>query len=718
MKRILAMTLAAILAASAVSCAAPTSPAASASDTAQYETYLAERGKMPDDLFIGTDSDAKQYGVDMTAFAEDGFFTRADGGNVVILAKSDEGIDRAVRDFAKYGNADDYFKTYNEGCRVKKLTVCGNDISTYCVIRPDDADECMTFAASEMVSYIEKTCGAVIPGYTQSEYAALAAKPAHKITLAVDYPALGDEAFSTTVADDGDVTILGGRYRGCMYGVYDLIEEFGWRFINDPDYRVAGPHEYLYESDHVDITPAYSHSEDSSIKNRILSDYGAFAMNTNSFGVKNKGNYTPNHVERCGYYGFIMPANHGLQISACLEYAGVYDGEAAEGHQPCFTNPDVIDAACEYAVNEVARRIEAGQKVGDEIRVVDVAQYDNMVFCNCKNCRSAVAYDGAQSGPIVTFTNAVADALAEAYGEGVSAQMFAYAGTNEPPARSVPRPNVRVSYCFYIGGEHYVCGKHSFSGTDSDGCYNAEYAGQYSKWASLVSPGNIDVWFYPFTCYNIAYHSPIYTALYDDLKYFTDVHTGGVWTCTCGIQDMLAEYLCAKMYWNPDISREEYWDLIKEWLMINYGDAGDYMYDYLRTSEMAGQRADGCWTSFADKTVNKMDEEYLASQFDRLWDMFAEAKEMADTTHQYELIEQVESGMLYGCIAATYDDWYVNGTAEQRAKIAERYTEMHRIFRKYEMPVSDDLVIKTFAPEVLNLDENPLEAWGAPGNLR
>ena len=718
MKRLIAITLAAILAASAVSCAAPTSPAASASDTAQYESYLAERGKMPDNLFIGTDADAKQYGVDMTAFAEDGFFTRADNGNVVILAKSDEGIDRAVRDFAKYGNADDYFKTYNEGYRVKRLTVCGNDISTYCVVRPDDADECMTFAASELVSYIEKTCGAVVPSYTASEYAALAAKPSHKITLAKDYPALGDEAFTVTVAEDGDVTILGGRYRGCMYGVYDLIEDFGWRFVNDPDYRVADPHEYLYESDHVDITPALNRTEDSAVKNRFLSDYGALARNTNDFAVKTKDNHSTQFDPKYGGYGFIVPACHGLENSRCLEIAGVFAGVEAEGHQPCFTSADVIDAATDYAVQYVEDLIAAGQKPGDEIRAVDLAHYDSTIFCNCKECRKALSYDGVQSGAVVKFANAVAEVLAEKYDGKVAVKIFAYAGTNTPPARTKPLDNVRITYCFYIGCTNRICAKHSISGLDSANCNNIEYAEEYNGWAAITAPGNLDIWFYPFNCYNIAFGAPLYTALYDSLIYLTDLGTSGVYVCTSGVQDMLAQYLCVRMLWDGNITRDEYWGLVEEWLMINYGEAWELMYNYLRTAENAGQRTDKCWTAFAQCTLEKMDPAYMASQFDRLWDMFSEAKEMADTTHQYELVEQAESGMLFGCIAATYDDWYKNGTADEKAKIAERYTEMYRIFRKYELPVIDDLSTKSYVPETLNLDESPLDTWGSYGRLK
>ena len=50
-------------------------------------------------------------------------------------------------------------------------------------------------------------------------------------------------------------------------------------------------------------------------------------------------------------------------------------------------------------------------------------------------------------------------------------------------------------------------------------------------------------------------------------------------------------------------------------------------------------------------------------------------------------------------------------TVEQRTVIAERYTEMHRIFRKYNLAVYDDLLERTYAPEVLDLETNPFDSW-------
>ena len=172
---------------------------------------------MPNSLVIASGDDAKAYGIDVSGFADNTI--RASEGEVVILGKTNAGIDRAVRRFANYGNDQSYNYTYGEGYRVGCLTINGNDISEYAVIHPDDADECMNYAVDELVKFIEKTCGAVLPKYSETEYATAKDKPVRQITLMIDYPALGDEAFAIDVKDDGNLDILCGRFRGGLYGV-------------------------------------------------------------------------------------------------------------------------------------------------------------------------------------------------------------------------------------------------------------------------------------------------------------------------------------------------------------------------------------------------------------------------------------------------------------------------------------------------------------------
>ena len=711
MKRLIAMTVAAILAASAVSCAATASPSASSSDTAQYESYLAERGKMPDSLIIGTDSDAKQYGVDLAAFADDGFFTRADNGNVVMLAKSDKGIDRAVRDFAKYGNSDDYFKTYNEGHRVKSLTVCGNDIADYAIVREagkgDDSDWNRDQSAADLAEYIEKTCGARLPVYTEEEYAALSPKPAHTVKLALDYHALGDEGFTIDITEAGDVTIRGGRYRGLVYGVFDLLRDIGWRFFADVLNTPEAPTvEYLYESDRVDLTPSLSRTETPSLPVRGYWDDYVYATDANGISERN----FMNGICKCKY-GVVGDATHGIQTSHCLENAGLY---VHTTEQPCYTDPEILDCICEYALSDVRERIAAGEVVGRELLSVNVGEYDCQSFCECKNCRDVYREDGSHAGSVLRMTNTVADVLDENY-PGVAASMIAYTGSNPPPKKTVPRANTHVWYAYYLDHTLFACNAHCISGRDCDSpsCANTVFSREIEGWRRICTDDNLYCYYYPFSAYDAtAYQFPFVLKVWDDLDYLiNELHIRGVTLFNsepCGTAlNALVVQLSSMMCWDSSLTREEYKDAAREWFNIIYGEGGDILYEYFLENERAGE-GKGCWCSFQSRIADAVDEEYMDSHFDKWCDMFAEAEALADTSHQAQMVRQYKSGMLLACIGMTFERRYENGTKESRRIMEERYRELYDIYKTVKI----NLFFGAYkAPEELDVTVNPFVGW-------
>ena len=92
-----------------------------------------------------------------------------------------------------------------------------------------------------------------------------------------------------------------------------------------------------------------------------------------------------------------------------------------------------------------------------------------------------------------------------------------------------------------------------------------------------------------------------------------------------------------------------------------------------------------------------------------MWELYEEGKALCDSSVQEEFVERYMAGMMFICIAFTYDDRYTNGTDEERAVIAERYTEMHRIFNEYGLWIINNLIKPVYAPTELDLEQNPLE---------
>ena len=689
MKKALALTLAVIMLAAALAgcSAAPTANISAnirvtSSDATDAAAWLTERlGAITDNVVIGTDADG--CGVDVSALEDDGYFIRSLGDEVALLAKTAVGLDRAVRKYARFveagtGVAD---VTYHEGYRVERLTVAGNDISTYAIVRVNEDDDCVTTAATELATYIEKACGAKLAICTEAEFASSGA--AHKIAISSGDESLGDEGFTITVADDGTLTIHGGRFRGSLYGVYGLLEDIGWRFIAQPDsyYDELVPkdrQEFLYEADHVDLTAEIDRTEIPSIPIR-----------GGCLGLRSRNSYYSQYAEGRGGYGFVIRMSHGLQNNHDLifsgEFEGVYKGYGVEGHQPCLTNGDVLDAIDNYALEYVRTRLDAGQQIGREIVCVDVAHWDGPSFCKCKNCEDIRILEGCICGTVLRMTNRVAALLAENY-PGVSAGMLAYGVTEKMPRVTKPLANVVVSLTFWPAGTPKIipCYNHVASGEEcgDDIFNNKNFAADLDEWLEYVDPKMMQIWFYPFEDY-FNYTSPIYRVLLKDMKFFADKKIEHVYYCmerntprnNGHICEGLTEYLGSKFMWNAYMTEEEGMELLREWFDIVYGeDAGDAVYELAMFAEQAGDAA-GCWGCFS--TPTRVNYEYVAKHADGLWDKCMRASELADDAAGERQAKRYITGIMYMIVAGCYNDMYVNGTDAERAVITERYRELY-----------------------------------------
>lgn len=527
-KRLASLILAAAaLVAAQVSCTAPeTDTGITASAGAdRYVSYLEDSlSVMPDSLTIVSGEEAQAYGMDLSAFAdEEGYIINAKDGQVLILGKTEKGLDRAVRHFAANGNCYDYTYTYGEGYRIGSLTVMGNPISEYGVVIPDGADECMTYASEELVRYIRRATGVTLPVFEEAAYAAAENRPEMLIRLVIDYPDHGDEAFSVNVAEDGTLTILCGRYRGALYGVYGLLRDIGWRFLSDGT-------EYLYETEALDLTPAINRTETSAVANRYASAYPI----SYSVAVGNRihfhGRYAArDDMKKYGGYGLTSEACHGLlEHSGEVDWQGSYAGWNGKD-QPCFSSEAVLQAIEDHFRGYIEARIAAGDEPGRELSFIDVSQFDSTPygFCRCTECSKLNTTDN-----VLRMTNRMA-AMANEYSPDIDVLMLAYCGTNMPPRRTEPLDNVVVAYCFYYTSETATCSNHSIAGEEcTDDFYsNIPMKREFEGWKELLPEGNLQVWYYPMGGAETAFQSPAYDVAFHDIKYFLESGVSCVMLC-------------------------------------------------------------------------------------------------------------------------------------------------------------------------------------------
>ncbi len=688
MKKLISAILAAVIVGGILSsCKAPITDNISYSASGARE-YLSERiGAASDDMILGIEDDAEKYGIDMTEFRDEGYVIRTLGGKTVIFGKTDDGLDRGVRYFANnLSDVDNASYTYGEGYRVKSILIGDRDIADFDIYLFPDADECHTIAAEEMQKYIELACGVHLD---------IVREPAeHMIAYEQVMPEderfdeLGDDGFNISVKDDGNLYISGGRWRGCLYGTYEFLEKYiGWRFIvnyqamtdtiTDDDY-------YLYEADLIELPIGLEDIQAPSFVYRQGRYQGSAYSN---IAIKQKENDVIRGKAAYNGYGYGRGANHGL-LSGPIKHGyidlSMVDQSVISGvKQPCFTDEYIIDAAEQYYIDQVEAKLAAGQKIGREIVEVDVAQNDTTVFCTCETCMEYVSLDGSDTGPMLYFANTLAERLGERY-PGLYVNILVYMGTTKAPKVTKPLENVSCSYCFYCDTSKNYCSNHPLDGSEctvseSVGLpiNNALYAKEFEAWCELAT--RVTVWIYPGNWYYNQIPTTGLDTLLDDFRYFKEHEIHGVYPCMISsaywdTQDYLITYMISELAWNAEITDEEYEALIEEYMTIFFGEGAPYLMEYLDWLESTEK--DTCFTmqgfSFPQE---RQDLTKVKNDYGYCINLFEKAKALAGSALQERGIELFELPMRFAGLVASFDDQYVNGTAEEKALYTQRYEE-------------------------------------------
>ncbi len=683
--RKISLILASVTVLSAVACSAPQTPQTSvtASDGAEkYVEFLEERlgNSMPKSTVIVMGEDAAKYGVDLTGFVDnEGYTIRANAGDVVILGKTEAALDRAVRQYANYGNPDNYSYTYGEEYRVGGITIGGKDISEYSIMLPEENDECHTYAAENLREYIGRACGTYpeIADYSAEAEGAF-------IRLVRVYPEdemyaeLGDEGFTVSVDESGNMTIFGGYYRGCMYGVFDFLEEYiGWRFLYDfggYDNTSTGAIDYLYEAEHIDIPAGTEYTEVPSFALR-RNIFRNSAIGDEDFRMKRKTNssISSGFIGKYNMYNIQGIANHGITKSKVYELFPGFD--KSFGVQPCFSDEEIIEISKEFFVAQTQTKLDNGQVIGRDFTHVDVGQMDLGKFCKCYDCLEYIALDGGNVGPVLHYTNEIARTLADEFGDELKVAMFAYWGTTSVPKTTVPEKNVLVSYCFYTDIEKAVCYNHSIDGSAcAEGeVSNIKYAEELRGWCEIAE--TVNVWYYPGYWWDAAVTSPVSKHLRNDIEFLYDCGVDGLFVCVDGYamaDEKILSYLMSYLAWDATVSEEEYEELIREYYMIMAGDGYEYIYEYHHRVEDYAK--DECWSAMGlQNPGDRIDLTAVERGFLYDIELFDRASSLAGTALQEEFVRELSLSMRYTGLVATHSEWYLNGDSESKALYEKLY---------------------------------------------
>ena len=675
MKRVFVLFLAAVMLAALFASCAPAPGVGSgskirttSSDASEAASWLTDRlgDALTDSIVIGTDSDG--YGVDLTGLEDDGYIIRKIGGEIALFARTADGLDRAVRYYAKHAAEGDIETVCGDGHpRVGKIKLAGYDISNYVILIPADAASSVRFAAENIRDYTKKACGA--------ELSITTARSEHNIEFVED-EAIHEQGFVIETTD-GQMTIRHGWASGALNGAMTFLEKYeGWRFVYTATNKYLGESgaiDFIYAADEVDIPVGISHAEEPALFSRDV--YGGMFPNAGEcWGYKIKYN-----GQGYGRVNLQYKACHGLATRFWSgDHFDTLDelDEIAGGKSYCFTdeyNIELIETAvCEY----IDRCLAAGQRIGRELTCVDIANADTSAYCECKNCIKLKTSEGANSALILNYANRVAKTVAEKYSPDLYVSILAYFGSSKPPLTMVPEPNIHVSYCFYVNPrmtpEGSACGAHPFSGDGCDpGKYNDASAKEFEKWCEIATV--VDVWEYGDNYHPTAICNSFTLAL-DNIRYLADCGAYGTfWLGNNALNIALSQYLVLRDHWDPYITHDELWDMVREYCRIVYGeDCGDYVTEIYRIFDDA-QRLVPCYLMLrANKATDKFSADYYLDNRETMFELFDRAIETAPTSALETQIRYMRCFFENAVLNALWDE-YSTGTSEQQAFLNEHY---------------------------------------------
>ena len=661
MKKLLALILAAVLAASALaSCAVrPTAALGSgicttSSDAADAAQWLADRlGDRPNDrIVLGTD--ATGYGVDLSALEDDGYVIRALGDEVALFARTTDGLDRAVRRYAKavesgaaIGN-----EAYHEGARVKRIEIAGRDISEYTIFADDEPY--MLDAASELCARIAEACGVTLAVSAETPEAP------YILLRYVHENALGNVGHRWSVGEEGVVIECSDKFKqtSASYAVRRFLQkELGWMGL------IFG----------IEDLPAAK---------LVLIEAGTKLEETVAFDWAKPASGTTMEFDKLSNvscdYGMSMRCCHGMQNN---RFAG--ELSSSKDHnwatdQPCWLDEDFYEVSREDITAYIEARIKAGAVPGESLVFVDVAHGDNANWCKCRKCSKLYRDEGStHAAEVLTWINALSDELNETY-PGILYGVFAYELTKKPPQTIRPNEHVTVAFCY-----DRCCSSHPLDGTkctsrDQWSYSNEDLTGWLNGWLAITD--YVTVWTYSMS--NGLLSMSFLQTVRDDIRFLHDAGVKQIFGCADDqgfAGTWIAFCLQSELYWNVDMSDEEYDELYDRMLHTFYGDAAQDMRQYFdmigRIEEYGSCRA--CWGALMEEPEYciAVDKDTYAAKYDDLFELIERAIPLAGSAIEEARLTMIGCAVIYTGSLCSYPE----------AKEAHDTARMDELCRRYDL---------------------------------
>ncbi len=459
------------------------------------------------------------------------------------------------------------------------LALAHNGAANYQIVLPDPATIPEKTAARELQHYLQAVTGAAFPIHTEKSAPATAPRllVGRSNTLERRLPnfpwnSLGQDGIVMKTAGR-DILLAGGAPRGTLYAVFTFLEDtIGCRWWTATEQFIPHKPTLVIPPPNTVYVPKFRYRE---AFYRDVIRHPVFAAH-----LKCNGHFENIPPAYGGHYAILGWCHTFYQLLPPKKYFhshpdwySLRNGKRTAHHaQLCLTNPEMRRELTRVALGWIQAQPQAG--------IISISQNDCGGRCRCPKCRAVERAEGAPSGLLLQFVNAVAADIASRYPD-MLVETLAYQYTRKPPRRVRPRKNVLIRLC------SIEC---DFS-KPLNGPANGNFRNDVLNW-SAIAP-NLYIWNYVADFHNYLFPHPNLRFQGRDLRFFAAHHVIGVFEegdagCSIGDFVRLRAWVLAHLLWNPNLDPAT---LTREFLEGYYGPAAPYLEAYLQLIQDAAERA-------------------------------------------------------------------------------------------------------------------------------
>jgi hypothetical protein len=420
-------------------------------------------------------------------------------------------------------------------------------LARYQIIVPDQTNPVEHQAAEKLQHYLNGLVHTDLVLKKEEDYrsgpAFFIGQTRYATARKIDFKELKEDGFAWHPAEK-NLMIAGGAGKGVLYGVYGLLEFWGFR---------------MYTSTSIDVPKVDSVG----IPKKAMVVVPAVQYRTTSYRDTNDPEYRDwyrlNSRSEWGLFvhtfnTLVPPDQYGKTHP---EYFSLINGNRLPGTQLCLSNGEALALLIANLREKMAAKTDA--------TYWSVSQNDNDQYCHCEPCTHLNAkYGGVPSGSILDFVNKVAKAFPD---KVISTLAYWYSRT--PPREIQAEPNVNIMLC-------NIESRRQGPVFETDPAFSRDLI----AWGKLT--GNILIWDYNIQFANLVSPFPNLHTIKPNIKFYTEHHVNSLFmqanSQAGGEMAGLRAYLICKLMWDPNADDSA---LINDYLNGYYGKAGPCIRQYI-----------------------------------------------------------------------------------------------------------------------------------------